>query len=68
MPRAKLEVLGIPEDYADAEALVIIDAVYGAGVLEARARGGTAGGQIRITWAALVEKGIVAGVLVEEET
>jgi hypothetical protein len=68
MPRAILEVLGMPEGYTDTEALAIIDAVYGAGILEAPARGGTAGGQIRITWAALVEKRIVAGVLAEEDT
>jgi hypothetical protein len=66
--RAIIEVLDIPEDYTDAEALAIIDTVHKARILEPPDHGGAAGGPIRITWAALIERGIGAGVLAEEET
>ena len=61
--RAIIEVLDIPEDYTDTEVLAITDTVYKAGVLKAPGRSGVAGGPVRITWAALVEKGMAAGVL-----
>ena len=64
--RAIIEVLDIPEEYTDTEVLAIVDTVYKAGVLKAPGRSGVAGGPVRITWAALVEKGKAAGVLAEE--
>jgi hypothetical protein len=67
MEHAVLEVLGVPEDYADATAQQITESVYKAGILETRARVGVRGGPIRITWAALVEKGIAAGVLEQQD-
>ena len=63
MEHAIVEVLAIPEDYTDEAALQITETVHKAGILEGRARAGTRGGPVRITWAALVEKGIGAGVL-----
>ena len=68
LQRAIIEVRDIPDDYTSAEALAITDMVHKAGILEAPDRGGVAGGPVRITWAALVEKGMAAGVLAEEET
>ncbi len=67
MEHAILEVQSVPADYSDSAAQQIADSVYKAGVLVKRARTGTRGGPIRITWAALVEKGIAAGVLAHEE-
>jgi hypothetical protein len=67
MDQAILEVIGIPEEYADSPAQQITESVYRAGILIARARTGTRGGPTRITWAALVEKGIEAGVLEQQD-
>ncbi|MGA2612787.1 MAG: hypothetical protein ABSG38_04975 [Spirochaetia bacterium] len=66
MEHAVLEVLTVPDDYTDASAQQIAESVLNSGVIENPARGGTGGGSIRITWAALVEKGIAAGVLAQE--
>ncbi len=63
MEHAILEVLAVPDDYGDEAALQITETVHRAGALEVRARAGTRGGPVRITWAALVEKGIAADVL-----
>jgi hypothetical protein len=63
MEHAIVEVLAVPDDYPDEAALQITETVHKAGILEVRARAGTRGGPVRITWAALVEKGIAAGVL-----
>lgn len=63
MEHAVFEVLAIPDDYPDEAALQIAESVHKAGILETRARTGTRVGPVRITWAALVEKGIAAGVL-----
>jgi hypothetical protein len=63
MEQAVIEVLSVPDDYPDEAALQITDTVHKAGILEIRARTGTRGGPTRITWAALIEKGIAAGVL-----
>lgn len=63
MEHAIVEVLAVPEDYPDSAALQITESVHKAGILEVRARAGTRGGPVRITWAALIEKGIDAGVL-----
>ena len=63
MEHAIVEVLAVPEDYPDSAALQITESVHKAGILEVRARAGTRGGPVRITWAALIEKGIEAGVL-----
>ena len=63
MEHAIVEVLAVPEDYPDLAALQITESVHKAGILEVRARAGTRGGPVRITWAALIEKGIDAGVL-----
>ena len=66
--RAIIEVLDIPEEYTNTEALAITDAAHKAGILRAPDRGGVTGEPVRITWAALVEKGIAGGVLAEEDT
>jgi hypothetical protein len=66
MEQAIVEVLSIPEEYSDEAALLIAETVHKAGILETRARVGSRGGPVRITWAALVEKGIAAGVLEEQ--
>ncbi len=63
MEHAIIEVLAIPEDYADDAVQQITESVHKAGILDVRARVGTRGGPVRITWAALIEKGIAAGVL-----
>jgi hypothetical protein len=63
MEHAIIEVLAIPEDYPDEAAQQITESVHKAGILEVRARAGSRGGPVRITWAALVEKGIAAGLL-----
>jgi hypothetical protein len=63
MEHAIVEVLAVPEDYPDSAALQITESVHKAGILEVRARAGTRGGPVRITWAALIEKGIASGVL-----
>jgi hypothetical protein len=67
MDKAILEVIGIPEEYPDTAAQQITESVFRAGILVARARVGTRGGPTRITWAALVEKGIEAGVLEQQD-
>jgi hypothetical protein len=67
MEHAVLEVLSVPEDYTDESALQIAESVFLSGVIESRARVGTQGGPIRITWEALVERGIEAGVLGQED-
>ncbi len=67
MESAVLEVLTIPGDYSDAAVQTIAETVLSSGVIESRARAGTQGGPVRITWAALVEKGISVGVLEEKE-
>ena len=63
MEHAVFEVLGVPEEYTDDAAQQITEIVHKAGVIVGRARTGNRGGPIRITWTALVEKGIEAGVL-----
>ena len=68
MEHAVLEVLLVPDDYTEAATGQIADSVMESGVIEGRARAGTRGGPIRITWDALVEKGIAAGVLEQEDT
>jgi hypothetical protein len=68
MEHAVLEVLAVPEDYTDSAAQQITESVHKAGILVGRARAGTKGGPIRITWAALVEKGIAAGLLEQQES
>ena len=67
MEHAILEVLSVPDDYSDSSAREIAESVLGSGAIESRARAGTRGGPIRITWAALVEKGIAVGVLAHAE-
>jgi hypothetical protein len=67
MEHAVLEVLTVPDDYSDAAAQEIAESVLRSGAIESRARTGTRGGPIRITWAALVEKGIAVGVLAQED-
>ena len=67
MEHAVLEVLSIPDEYTDSSAQQIAESVLKSGVIESRARAGTRGGPIRITWAALVEKGIAVGVLEQED-
>ena len=66
MENAILEVQSVPEEYTDTMAQQIAESVYKAGIIEKRARVGARGGPIRITWAALVEKGIEAGILASE--
>ena len=67
MEHAILEVLAVPDDHTDASALEITESVLKSGVIEDRARAGTRGGPIRITWDALVEKGVAADVLSLED-
>jgi hypothetical protein len=67
MQHAVLEVLSIPEDYENDSALQIAESVFNSGAIESRVRAGTRGGPIRITWEALVERGIEAGVLDQED-
>ena len=67
MGHAVLEVLSVPDDYTDASALQIAGIVIKSGAIENRARTGTRGGPVRITWEALVERGIAADVLAVEE-
>jgi hypothetical protein len=67
MGHAVLEVLSVPDDYTVAAALEIAESVVKSGVIKSRARAGTRGGPIRITWEALVEKGIAADVLEHED-
>ncbi len=66
MEHAVLEVLSVPEDYPDAAAQEIAQSVFASGAVESRARAGTRGGPIRITWDALVERGMARGVLARE--
>jgi len=66
MESAVLEVLTVPEDYSDGAVQAIAEIVFASGAIEGRARAGTRGGPVRITWAALVEKGISQGVLEEQ--
>lgn len=66
MENAVLEVLTVPDYYTDVSARQIAESVLNSGAIENRARIGTQGGPIRITWEALVERGIAAGVLVQE--
>lgn len=68
MQRAIIEILDIPEEYTNDEVLAITDTVHTAGILKAPDRGGVAGGPVRITWAAHVEKGMAAGVLAEDDS
>lgn len=67
MEHAVLEVLTVPDDYTDFAAREIAESVLRSGAIENRARLGSRGGPVRITWAALVEKGIAVGVLAQEE-
>ena len=67
MEHAVLEVLTVPDEYTDSAVLEIAESVLKSGAIESRARTGTRGGPIRITWAALVERGIANGVLAQEE-
>lgn len=67
MEQAVLEVLTVPDDYTDSAVQEIAESVLQSGAIESRARAGTRGGPIRITWAALVERGIAVGVLAQED-
>ena len=67
MESAVLEVLGIPDDYTDDAVQTIAEQVFLSGAMEGRARAGAHGGPVRITWAALIEKGIALGVLEEQD-
>ncbi len=67
MEHAVLEVLTVPDEYSDSAVREIAESVLRSGAIESRARAGARGGPIRITWAALVERGIAAGVLAHEE-
>lgn len=67
MESAVLEILSIPEDYADSAVKTIAEEVISAGAVETRKRIGAHGGPVRITWDALVEKGIAVGVLEEQD-
>jgi len=62
---AILEVLDVPDDYASAEVSAIVVAVYEAGILSTPSDESLR--TLRITWAALVEKGIASGILTEED-
>ena len=63
MEHAIIEVLSVPDEYTDEAAAMITESVHRAGIIETRARTGSRGGPVRITWAALIEKGIAAGIL-----
>ncbi len=67
MESAVLEVLTVPEDYSDGAVQAIAESVFASGAIEGRARTGARGGPVRITWAALVEKGITNGLLEEQD-
>jgi hypothetical protein len=67
MEQAALEVLSVPEDHTGSSVLEIAESVVKSGAIALRARAGTRGGPIRISWAALIEKGLAAGVLEEQE-
>ncbi len=67
MDHAVLEVLTVPEEYSNDDVRLIAESVFNSGVIETRARSGARGGPIRITWAALIEKGMAAGVLAQED-
>ncbi len=67
MESAILEVLAVPDDYSDAAVKTIAETVLSSGAIKSRTRTGIHGGPVRITWAALVEKGIAAGVLEEKD-
>jgi hypothetical protein len=67
MESAVLEVLTIPEEYSDFAVRTIAETVFASGAIESRARTGARGGPVRITWAALVEKGILNGLLEEQD-
>ena len=67
MESAILEVLTIPDDYSDAAVQSIAESVLSSGAIKSPARSGAQGGPVRITWAALIEKGIAGGVLEEQE-
>lgn len=62
-----LEVLDIPEDYTIAEALAIVEAVFQDGILPLPAQGEGEEEPGRISWTSLIEKGIAAGVLTEQD-
>jgi len=63
--RAILEVFDVPDEYDSAEVTAIAAAVYEAGIFDIPRE--TSPRSLRITWAALVEKGIAAGVLAEQD-
>ena len=67
MEHAVLEVLAVPDDYTETSALEIAESVINSGAIENRARSGTRGGPVRITWDALVEKGTAVGVLEQQD-
>ena len=64
---AVLEVLTIPEDYTDAAVQAIAETVFTSGAFEGLASAAESGTPVRITWAALVETGIMRGVLEEQD-
>ena len=66
MENAVLEVLTVPDDYTNDSAQLIAESVLNSGAIENRARVGSRGGPIRITWEALLERGLAAGVLTQE--
>jgi hypothetical protein len=67
MENAVLEVLTVPEEYSNDSAQLIAESVLNSGAVENRARVGSRGGPIRITWEALLERGLAAGVLAQED-
>ena len=66
MENAVLEVLTVPDDYTNDSAQMIAESVLNSGAIVNRARVGSRGGPIRITWEALLERGLAAGVLTQE--
>ena len=67
MENAVLEVLTIPDDYTNDSAQLIAESVLNSGAIVNRTRVGSRGGPIRITWEALLERGLAAGVLTQED-
>ena len=52
-----------PQDYTNDSAQPMAESVLNSGAIENRARVGSRGGPIRITWEALLERGLAAGAL-----
>jgi hypothetical protein len=64
---AVLEVLTVPEEYTDAAVQAIAETVFTSGAFEGLAAAAASGTPVRITWAALLETGIMRGVLEEKD-